>query len=144
MTPEQEQDLVEFVCLSKKNRRMGFLHLSMTLFSGVFGMWVIKNCLYRLGFCRRVVHKKPPISEKNRQKRLQWALEHINWTEEQWSSILWTDETWITGGPHRKQYVTRRDGEEWDETCIVEKHRKKGGWMFWGCFSGIGKGPGIF
>lgn len=40
--------------------------------------------------------------------------------------------------------MTRRQGEEWDPTCIVEKHQRKGGWMFWGCFSGLGKGPGIF
>ena len=41
--------------------------------------------------------------------------------------------------------VTRRQGEEEDPTCIVEKYRKKGGWMFWGCFSGVsGKGPGLF
>ncbi|KAK4095897.1 hypothetical protein N658DRAFT_437247, partial [Parathielavia hyrcaniae] len=43
-----------------------------------------------------------------------------------------------------RQYVTRRNGEEWDPTCIVEKHQRKGGWMFWGCFSGLGKGPGLF
>jgi transposase-like protein len=145
LTPEQESDLVEFVCATKKNRRMTFLQLSCVLFAGVFGMWAIKNTLYRLGFRRRVARKKPPISEENRVKRLNWALEHVNWTPEQWANILWTDETWITGGPHSKQYVTRRQGEEWDPTCIVEKHQRKQGWMFWGCFSGAtGKGPGIF
>ncbi|KAK4120555.1 hypothetical protein N657DRAFT_658449 [Parathielavia appendiculata] len=32
--------------------------------------------------------------------------------------ILWTDETWVTGSPHREQYITRRPGEESDPTCI--------------------------
>jgi hypothetical protein len=99
-------------------------------------MWAIKRALYRLGFRRRVARKKPPITEANRVARLNWASEHVNWSPEQWAKILWTDETWITGGPHRKQYVTRREGEEWDPTCIVEKHQRKHGWMFWGCFSG--------
>ena len=121
---------------------MGFLELSMVLFAKTYGMWLIKHVLYRLGFRRRVARKKPPITEKNRKLRLAWAQEH--WTPEQRAKILWTDETWVTDGPHRKQYVTRRQGEKWDPTCIVEKHQRKGGWMFWGCFSGLGKGPGIF
>ena len=88
--------------------------------------------------------RKPPISEKNRQYRLQWALEHVNWTMAQWYEILWTDETWITGGRHTRTWVTRRPGEEWDPTCIVERHQRKKGWMFWGCFHGHTKGLGIF
>lgn len=144
LTTAQEEELVEFVTASKKNRRMGYIELAAIMFAGIFGIWAIKNTLYRLGFRRRVARKKPPITEKNRVLRLNWALEHQDWTPEQWATILWTDETWVTGGPHRKQYVTRRMGEEWDPTCIVEKHQRKGGWMFWGCFSGIGKGPGVF
>jgi hypothetical protein len=145
MTPEQEQELIDYVCMSKETRRMSFLQLSMTLFDKSFGEAVIKRCLYRHGFRRRIARRKPPISEKNRQDRLAWAYEHLNWTVEQWRQILWTDETWVTGGPHRKQFVTRRQGEECDSTCITEKYRKKGGWMFWACFSGAsGKGPNIF
>jgi len=123
---------------------MGFLELSTIVFSGAFSVWVSKHTLYRLGFRRRVARKKPPITERTRILRETWAKEHENWTSQQWGKILWTDETWVTGGPHRKQYVTRRQGEEWDPACIVEKHQRKGGWMFWGCFSGQGKGPGIF
>jgi len=71
-------------------------------------------------------------------------MEHVDWTLDQWYKILWTDETWITGGRHTRTWVTRRPGEEWDPTCIVEKHQRKKGWMFWGCFYGHTKGPGIF
>jgi transposase len=41
-------------------------------------------------------------------------------------------------------WVTRRVGEELEDTCIVEKLRRKRGWMFWGCFSGNQKGPSLF
>ena len=136
--------MVEFVCASKKNRRMSFLELSATLFNAVFGVWAIKHTLWRLGFRRRIARQKPPLSEKNRTLRLEWAREHVSWTPEQWFRILWTDETWVKGGHHRKQYVTRRIGEEFDPTCIVERHQRKRGWMFWGCFHGTTKGPGIF
>ena len=63
---------------------------------------------------------------------------------EQWYEILWTDETWVTGGRHTRTWVTHRAKEEWDPTCIVERHQRKKGWMFWGCFHGHTQGPGIF
>ncbi len=55
---------------------------------------------------------------------------------------MWTDETWTTGGRHRRAMVTRKKGEEWESTCVLEKVAKKKGWMFWGSFSaGLRKGP---
>jgi hypothetical protein len=145
MTPEQKQEVINFVIASKESRRMSYLQLSISLFDQAFGQTVIRRCLERHGFRRRIARRKPPISEKNRVDRLAWAHEHVDWSDEQWGKILWTDETWVVGGPHRKAYITRRQGEEWDPTCIVEKYRKKGGWMFWGSFSGAsGKGPGVF
>ena len=133
----------EFVCASTKNRRMSFTQLVTVLDFGVKKQ-AIRSALLREGFHRRLAMRKPPISEKNRQHRLQQALEHVEQTKEQWYSILWTDETWITGGRHTRTWVTRRVGKEWDPTCIVEKHQRKKGWMFWGCFHKHTKGPGIF
>ena len=37
--------------------------------------------------------KKPFISEKNRKSRLEFAHGHKNWAIEQWSHILWSDES---------------------------------------------------
>jgi transposase len=79
LASEQEAELVEFICACKKSRRMNFLRLSRVLFAGSFGMWAIKNALYRLGFRRLVARKKPPITEATRVSRLNWALEHVNW-----------------------------------------------------------------
>jgi hypothetical protein len=86
---------------------------------------------------------KPPISEKNRRLGLQFAIEHRGWTFENWCRILWSDETWVTDGRHKRTFMTRQPGEGRDENCIVEKIRRKG-WMFWGCFHGNFKGPGFF
>lgn len=134
--------LVDFICASKKNRRMPWREVAQ-----IWGVSeaAITNALKSRGFSRRVARRKPPISEENRLLRLAWAMQHLDWTPEQWALILWTDETWVTGGRHTRTWVSRRDGEEFDPTCIVEKIQRKSGWMFWGCFSGLtGKGPGIF
>lgn len=61
----------------------------------------------------------------------------MDWTPDQWNSILWTDETWVTGDNHSKTYVTRRSGEELDPTCAVDKIPKKQGWIFWAVSQGL-------
>ena len=108
------------------------------------GWYAIRNALRNAGFKRYIARRKPPISEANRVKRLAFAIEHLNWSIEDWSRILWSDETWVTGGRHTKTWVTRRPGEEWDPTCIIERHQRKNDWMFWGCFNDTMKGPCVF
>jgi len=104
----------------------------------------VKGALHRLGYRRRVALRKPPISEKNRQARLEWAQEHLNWSDQQWRTILWSDETWVKAGTHRKILVTRKPGEELNTTCVIERQQRQSGWMFWGCFHSNIKGPYLF
>jgi hypothetical protein len=108
------------------------------------GHKAIKNALDWEGFHLRWAMRKPPISEKNRKLRLAFAHAHKKWTFRDWCIILWSDEIWVTDGRHQKTRGLRRPGEEWDNTCIEEKVRRKKGWMWWGCFHGNIKGPGFF
>ncbi len=141
---EQKTELIDYVCQSKLTRRLSYLHLSLAFEHWHISEHVIRTVLQRAGFKRRIARAKPPISEINRQKRLAWALEHRNWSQEQWYKIFWTDETWVTGGRHTRTWITRRIGEELDPTCITEKIPKRRGWMFWGGFNGVIKGPCLF
>ena len=139
----QIEELIEYVCASARNRGLSYEQLAKKMNFEV-GKKVIRTALIKEGFHWRLALRKPPISERNQVVQLQWALDHINWTLQQWYSILWTDETWVTGGRHTRTWVTRRAGEEWEPTCIVEKHQRRKGWMFWDCFHGDTRGPGIF
>ena len=82
----------------------------------------IKGALRRAGFKRYIARRKPPITESTRQKRLDFAKYYVDWTIEDWKAILWSDETWVTGGRHTRTWVTRRPGEELDPNCIIERH----------------------
>ena len=97
-------------------------------------------------FFTKTGKKKAKITEKNRLLRLAWAIEHLDWTEEQWREILWSDETWVNNSHHRRTWVTRRKGEEYDPTCVIfsSPGNKAPGWMFWACFNGTEKGPCVF
>lgn len=146
LSEDQVDDLITYICTSKATRFESFLSLSIGPFSHfkVSGD-VIRKAIAKRGYKKYIARQKPPLSQKNRDLRLAWAQEHKDWTLEDWCKILWTDETWVTGGRHRKQYVTRKAGEELHPDCVLTKLQRRKGWMFWGCFSGLsGKGPCLF
>lgn len=144
MTASEVEELIEYISASRQNRRRSYTELSDVLFDIRFGEAAIRSTLKRLGYRRYVALLKPPISENNRLLRLAFAHEHRDWSLDQWKSILWSDETWMTYGRHRKTYVTRKKSEKLEDTCVVDREQRKQGWLFWGCFSGYRKGPGLF
>jgi len=146
ITTAEGDRLEAFIRASKRNRRLTYKQLYAEVFPNRpdLGPTAVRNYLSRRGYRRRVALRKPILSQANRQARLAWAWDHLYWTIEDWNRILWSDETWVRSFRHRKTYVTRKPGEELDDTCIVEKARRPGGWMFWGCFHSNIKGPYVF
>ncbi|KAI1003467.1 hypothetical protein K3495_g4740 [Podosphaera aphanis] len=78
------------------------------------------------------------------RKRLELVTDRLDWVYDDWRKILRSDEIWVTDGRHRDIYVTRKLGDELEETCLVDKTKKRTAWMFWGSISGRQKGPCLF
>ena len=78
---------------------------------------------------------KPFISEINQKKRYEWAKAHITWTVEDWSKVIWTDESPFVLRHAFQKHVWRKSGEAYKKqhltTCV--KHQKK--INVWGAFS---------
>ena len=132
LTAEKIESLIEFVCATSKNRRLSWAALPEAL-GWDCSQYPIRYALRKAGFSRYPALRKPPVSERMRTLRLEFAYRYRDWTVEDWSHVLFPEQTWVTGGRHRKTWVTRRRGEELDPTCIVERRQRKQGWMFWGC-----------
>jgi hypothetical protein len=49
--------------------------------------------------------RKSFVNQRNRQKRIQWAKDHLNWTKEQWASVLWSDESPFVYRYNKRQRV---------------------------------------
>jgi hypothetical protein len=99
--------------------------------------YAICTAFKKEGFVRRVSWRKPPLSEENKKKRLEWAQEHVNWTDKQWDEILWSNEMWAQPGRHTQIWVTRRIGEleVYNKDCVQSWYQRKIGWIFWGSIS---------
>ena len=82
-----------------------------------------------------VKKKRPLLSKKHRQERLDFALSHQDWTVDDWRRVVWSDETKIN--------CLRSDGQKWVwkkageglSDRLVEGTKKFGGGsvMGWGC-----------
>lgn len=103
----------------------------------------VRRVLSSFGMNGRVACKKPWLRPANITKRLKFAMQHVNWTEEQWENVLFTDETKIeVYGSHRRVFVRRMAGERYQKQCLVPTVKFGGGSiMVWGAVSGKGKLP---
>lgn len=89
--------------------------------------------------CRPLV--RIPLSLTHRHLRLQWANDHMAWTNEQWRNILWTDESRFTlDFSDGRVRVRRKRGERYADCCIAQRDRYGGGSvMIWGGIWAAGK-----
>lgn len=84
--------------------------------------------------------KKPFISEKNRKLRVRWAKDHVEWTEEQWGKVLFSDESPFVLRFNKRGRVWRTHNERYEPwaTRASVKHDKK--INVWGGFAANGVG----
>ena len=140
LTLDQCEQLEAYIVSSREGRQASYAELATAMDFGV-GKEAIRKAYKRLGFRRSIAIRKPPVSELNRQRRLEFAREHAHWTRDDWNKVIWSDETWIQPGRHTRTWVSRRPGEQLDDTCLIDAEQRKPGFMFWACFCGFGKGP---
>ena len=73
------------------------------------------------------------------------ALEHKDWTQEQWNSVVFSDESKfdVSVGDQRGR-VVRNKHEGFHESCLKRTVKFPAGQMIWGCMSNKGVAPLCF
>lgn len=104
----------------------------------------IRRVLKSSGFHSATKKKVPLLKKTHRQKRLQFAQYHENWTVADFKRVLWSDETKINRiGSDGKAYVWKERGELISDrtTTPTVKHGGGNNLMVWGCmgWNGVGK-----
>ena len=89
-----------------------------------------------------VARHKPLLTADHKKHRLQYAKDHLSWTSEMWSKVLWSDESrFCLYQSDGRVYVHCRVGEEYLDACVVPTARHGGGGiMVWGCMMTQGVG----
>lgn len=102
----------------------------------------VRRALKRNGLVARVKRKKPLLSKKHREKRLKFAKRYKDWTINEWSKIVWSDESkFQIFGSDGREYYWKKIGEPLQNTHIKPTVKFGGGSVFvWGCFTSCGVG----
>jgi len=144
-TTAREDRVIHRLSEADRRKTATDIHKEMTVASPHFRLSVrsIRRRLAEFELNGRVARRKPFVSLKNRRARLAFAKKHVSWTPQQWSKVLFTDETKINRfGSDGRQYVRRRSGEEFAPKCTTSTVKGFGGSiMVWGCFRSSGTGP---
>lgn len=95
------------------------------------------------GYGRRVARKVPFLTQKQKDRRLAWALDHRSMTDPDWHKIGWSDEAYVCLDDKKGTvWVTRRPGEEFlDECCVASVPQSSVRAMVWGIVAKGVKGP---
>ena len=105
-------------------------------------MQTIRNTLQEAGLQSRKAAHKPALTDSQRQQRLDFALSHISWGEDEWNLVLFTDESAIQSYENLAVNVYRPRGSRYDP-LYTRKRRRSGrvSLSVWSCMSRKGIGP---
>ena len=87
--------------------------------------------------------RKPKLTPVMKAKRLTFAKKHRDWTIQQWSIVLFSDESTFQQFVVRKRHVRRPPGKRYDDKYTVSTMKHPPSQMIWGAMSQHGIG-GLF
>ncbi len=90
----------------------------------------------------RVPRQKPLLTKKNTKARLTFAKKYLNYPQDFWANILWTDATKVElFGRCVSCYIWRKTNTAFHKKNIIPTVKYGGGSvMVWGCFAASGPG----
>ncbi|GFT36774.1 transposable element Tcb2 transposase [Trichonephila clavipes] len=96
--------------------------------------FTVARRLQKGGLFTRRPERCLPLKVDHRRHRLQWCREHKNRTTDQWSRVLFTDESWFsTRSDSRRVLIWREIGTRFYASNIKERHPYGGpGVLVWG------------
>ncbi|GFW99226.1 transposable element Tcb1 transposase [Trichonephila clavipes] len=133
-TPNEDRYLA---VTPERNRRSTASDLSRQLPSAT-GTTVSRQTVYRrLGhislYARRLV-RCVPLTATHCRLRLTWSREHVLGTPQQWSCVMFSDESRFSlQSDSRRTLIWRAPGTRYYQENTIERHRYGGaGWLVWG------------
>ena len=88
----------------------------------------VRNRLHDAGMNARRPAIRVPLLQHHIRERLQWAHDHVTWTIQDWTPVLFSDESrFCVDFTDRRARVWRTRNERFAPVCIAEHDRYGGG-----------------
>ncbi|GFW04737.1 transposable element Tcb2 transposase [Trichonephila clavipes] len=106
--------------------------------SSATGTTVSRQTVYRrlghIGLYARKPVRCVPLTATHCPLRLTWSREHVLWTPQQWSCVMFSDESRFSlQSDSRRTLIWRAPGTRYHQENTNERHRYGGaGWFVWG------------
>lgn len=84
----------------------------------------VQRRLNESGLHARHAAIKPFLTEQQQLVRLQWANVHIQWTNAEWSNVIFSDESQFDLSSMHPQYVRRHVGERFIPQCLLRPRNR--------------------
>ncbi|GFU99346.1 HTH_Tnp_Tc3_2 domain-containing protein [Trichonephila clavipes] len=94
---------------------------------------MVRNRLHNAGLYARRPVVCVPLNGRQRRNRLCWARELVSWTQQQWASVLFTDESRFTmKSDSGRLLIWREQRTRYHQSNTVERHSYGGGGIWFG------------
>ncbi|GFW75805.1 transposable element Tcb1 transposase [Trichonephila clavipes] len=106
--------------------------------SSATGTTVSRQTVYRrlghIGLYARRPVRCVPLTATHCRVRLTWSREHALWIPQQWSYVMFSDESRFSlQSDSRRTLIWRAPGTRYHQENTIERHRYGGaGWLVWG------------
>ncbi|GFV19156.1 transposable element Tcb2 transposase [Trichonephila clavipes] len=88
----------------------------------------VRNRFHNAGLYARRPVACVPLNGRQRRNCLCWAREHVSWTQQQWASVLFTDESRFTmESDSGRLLIWREQRTRYHQSNTVERHSYRGG-----------------
>ncbi|GFU27719.1 transposable element Tcb1 transposase [Trichonephila clavipes] len=94
----------------------------------------VHRTLGHIGLYARRNVRCVPLTATHRRLRLTWSREHALWTPQQWSYVMFSDESRFSlQSDSRRTLIWRAPATRYHQENTIERHRYGGaGWLVWG------------
>ncbi|KAK1914276.1 hypothetical protein P3342_007522 [Pyrenophora teres f. teres] len=145
----RKQDAIREVAIEKVRRDRYGREKTCADIAGDLSLYNVSSTtvwrvLKAAGYHKTKPTRKPGLTKKMRQERLNWCLAHKDWTLEDWKNVIWSDETSVLLNHRRGGYRVWRKRGGFVKSVIRERWKGYTEFMFWGCFLYDCKGPSIY
>ncbi|GFT38320.1 transposable element Tcb2 transposase [Trichonephila clavipes] len=125
-TPNEDRYLV---LTARRHRHINATHLQQHIRSATgttVSTQTVRNRLHGVGLYARRPMVCVRLTSRHRRDRREWATEHVNWRRNEWSNVLFSDESHFSVHPDNRRNFIWRDRGSRNNPAIVHENVRFG------------------